>query len=241
MADSKHGTRVHHRRRGRVGHDGRRNRGGLRPQRFRRRRASSRTTSWWRGDAPMSSTPPTVRSSAASSTSRTSRRIFGRLTLTTSLSDLDGLRPRRRGRAGAPRPQARASSRSSTRSSRPDAILATNTSSLSRHGDLGRRPPSPGGSSGCTSSTRRRCRSSWRSCARSSPSPTSSRTSRRSPSGSARTPVVGRRQGGLHRQRAAVRLPQPRRLDVRDPVRLARGHRRRDEARLRAARWARSR
>ena len=44
-----------------------------------------------------------------------------------------------------------------------------------------------------------------------------------------------RRPGRLHRQRAAVRLPQPRRVDVRGPVRHPRGHRRGDEARLRAA------
>ena len=42
-----------------------------------------------------------------------------------------------------------------------------------------------------------------------------------------------RRQGRLHRQRPALRLPQPRRRDVREQVRDARGHRRRDEARLR--------
>ena len=42
-----------------------------------------------------------------------------------------------------------------------------------------------------------------------------------------------RRQGRLHRQHPAVRLPQPRRLDVRGQVRLARGHRRRDALRLR--------
>ena len=42
-----------------------------------------------------------------------------------------------------------------------------------------------------------------------------------------------RRQGRLHRQHAAVRLPQPRRGDVRGQVRLARGHRRGDAVRLR--------
>ena len=42
-----------------------------------------------------------------------------------------------------------------------------------------------------------------------------------------------RRQGGLHRQHAALRLPQPRRVDVRGPLRLPRGHRRRDAVRLR--------
>ncbi len=42
-----------------------------------------------------------------------------------------------------------------------------------------------------------------------------------------------RRQGRLHRQRAAVRLPQPRRVDVRAALRHPRGHRRRDAARLR--------
>ena len=44
-----------------------------------------------------------------------------------------------------------------------------------------------------------------------------------------------RRQGRLHRQRAAVRLPQPRRLDVRVPLRQPRGHRRRHAAGLRPA------
>ena len=34
-----------------------------------------------------------------------------------------------------------------------------------------------------------------------------------------KAPVDVRRQGRVHRQRAAVRLSQPRRLDVRDPVR----------------------
>ena len=42
-----------------------------------------------------------------------------------------------------------------------------------------------------------------------------------------------RRQGRLHRQHAAVRLPQPRGRDVRGQVRLPRGHRRRDAVRLR--------
>ena len=44
-----------------------------------------------------------------------------------------------------------------------------------------------------------------------------------------------RRPGRLHRQRAAVRLPQPRGLAVRVALRQPRGHRRGDEARLRAA------
>ena len=44
-----------------------------------------------------------------------------------------------------------------------------------------------------------------------------------------------RRQGRLHRQRPAVRLPQPRRLDVREPLRQPRGHRRRHAAGLRPA------
>ena len=42
-----------------------------------------------------------------------------------------------------------------------------------------------------------------------------------------------RRQGRLHRQHAAVRLPQPRGGDVRGQVRLPRGHRRRHAVRLR--------
>ena len=44
-----------------------------------------------------------------------------------------------------------------------------------------------------------------------------------------------RRPGRLHRQRAAVRLPQPRRRDVLRALRQPRGHRRRDEAGLRPA------
>ena len=44
-----------------------------------------------------------------------------------------------------------------------------------------------------------------------------------------------RRQGRVHRQRAAVRLPQPRGVDVREPLRVARGHRRGDAAGVRAA------
>ena len=42
-------------------------------------------------------------------------------------------------------------------------------------------------------------------------------------------------KAGLHRQRAAVRLPQPRRVDVREPLRQPRGHRRRHAAGLRPA------
>ena len=41
------------------------------------------------------------------------------------------------------------------------------------------------------------------------------------------------RQGRLHREHAAVRLPQPRGLHVRGPLRLPRGHRRGDAVRLR--------
>ena len=44
-----------------------------------------------------------------------------------------------------------------------------------------------------------------------------------------------RRPGRLHRQRAAVRLPQPRGVAVRVALRQPRGHRRGDAARLRAA------
>ena len=42
-----------------------------------------------------------------------------------------------------------------------------------------------------------------------------------------------RRQGGVHRQRPALRLPQPRRVDVREPLRDPRGPRRRHAVRLR--------
>ncbi len=45
----------------------------------------------------------------------------------------------------------------------------------------------------------------------------------------------GRRPAGVRRGRAALRLPQPGRRDVRGELRLPRGHRRGDEAGLRAA------
>ena len=58
---------------------------------------------------------------------------------------------------------------------RPDAVLATNTSSLSVT-EISTANSSPAGWSASTSSTRRRCRTSSRSSAPSSPSPTSSPT-----------------------------------------------------------------
>ena len=59
----------------------------------------------------------------------------------------------------------------------PDAILATNTSCLSVTEISTANAQPAAGSSACTSSTRRRCRTSSRSSAPSSPSPTCSTTS----------------------------------------------------------------
>ena len=104
-------------------------------------------------------------------------------------------------------PAARRRRRSPTRSWRP-----TPPPSLSPRS---RRPtPARAGSSASTSSTRRRCRTSSRSSARWSPSPTCSPTSR-ADRRAGQEPRGLRRQGRLHRQHAAVRLPQPRGLDVR--------------------------
>ena len=67
----------------------------------------------------------------------------------------------------------------------------------------------------------------------SSPSPTCSPTSQALVEPARQEPGRLRRQGRLHRQHAAVRLPQPRGLDVRGPLRHPRGHRRGDALRLR--------
>ena len=93
--------------------------------------------------------------------------------------------------------------------------------------------PSPAGSSACTSSTPRRCRTSSRSSAPWSPRSRCSTTSSALVRQARQEPGRLRRQGRLHRQHAAVRLPQPRGGDVRGQVRHPRGHRRRDAVRLR--------
>ena len=58
------------------------------------------------------------------------------------------------------------------------------------HRDLHRQPRTPAASSACTSSTRRRCRASSRSCGPSSPRPRCSRTSRRWCATLGKNPVV---------------------------------------------------
>ncbi len=74
----------------------------------------------------------------------------------------------------------------------------------------------PRGSSACTSSTRRRC-CKFVEVVRTVVSDAGRRRRRRGPRRVARQAARRRRrQGRLHRQRAAVRLPQPRGLDVRD-------------------------
>ncbi len=79
-------------------------------------------------------------------------------------------RPRRRGGRRSSSSSSRRSSRELDAIVQPDAILATNTSSPVGHRDLGRHRPTRAGSSACTSSTRRRCRSSSRSSGPWSPS-----------------------------------------------------------------------
>ena len=150
-------------------------------------------------------------------------------------------RPRRRGRAGEPRPQARdlraarqgRRGRRDPRDATPPSLSVTEIAVATARPAAGRRHALLQPGAGAEASSR--------SSAPSSPSPDvvddvqARRAEPRQAAGRRR------RQGRLHRQRAAVRLPQPRRVDVRDEVRHPRGHRRRDEARLRPARWVRSR
>ena len=72
---------------------------------------------------------------------------------------------------------------------KPETILATNTSSLSVT-EISTANSTRAGSSASTSSTRPRCRTSSRSCARSSPSRRCSRTSRRWSARLGKNPVV---------------------------------------------------
>ena len=97
---------------------------------------------------------------------------------------------------------------------RPDAILATNTSSLSVT-ELAVRTGRPGRVSACTSSTRPPCMrlvEVVRTVVTEPDVVDDVKALRRHARQGARR---DRRPGGLHRQRAAVRLPQPRRADVR--------------------------
>ena len=132
------------------------------------------------------------------------------------------------------------SSASSRASSRPTPILATNTSSPQRHRDLDRqRPPRPGHrrpllQPGARAEPRRD-HPHRRHRARGA--------RRRQGAGRAarQEPRRLRRQGRLHRQHAALRLPQPRGRDVRGQVRLAARTSTPPCASAAATRWARSR
>ena len=157
--------------------------------------------------------------------------LLGRVSFATSLSGLEGRRPRRRGGRGVAvgeeadlrRPRGR---RGPRRRDRHQHLLAVG------HRDLhGQREPGPG---------RRRALLQPRPGAglrRGGPhggdGPRRRRGRLRAGAHAGQEPRRVRRQGRLHRQHAAVRLPQPRRVDVREPLRLPRGHRRRDALRLR--------
>ena len=205
---------VHHDRRGRARHDGRRHRRGVRPQRLLggRRRGRPRRPSSAVGST--SSTPPGARSSAASSREEDQAELVGRVDVHHRPA-----RPRRRrlrgrgGRGVASRSRSR-SSASSRRIVKPETILATNTSSLSvteistanlAPGPRHRRPllqPRAG-------AELRRDHPHGRHRA-------GGARGRQGAGGPARQePRDLRRPGRVHRQHAAVRLPQPRGLDVR--------------------------
>ena len=172
MGDSRHGTRVPHDRRRRPGHDGRRDRRGVRPQRLRRRRRRADRRAVERGRAHVEhSTGRAVKRGKLSEAEQ--QAIFDRITLTTSLERPRGLRPRGRGRRRAPRPQA--ADLPAARRDRPPRRRARDQHVVACRSPRSRpRRRIPAGSSACTSSTRRRSRSSSRSSAPSSPSPTSS-------------------------------------------------------------------
>ena len=166
--------------------------------------------------------------------------ILGRIRFTTDYADLADRDLVVEAVPEQPRPQAR-DLRAARQGRRPDAdprdqhLVAVGHRDRRRHRapGAGRRhallQPGPG------------AQASSRSSARSSPTPDVVDDVEALAPSARQAARRRRRQGRLHRQRAAVRLPQPRRVDVRDEVRHARGHRRGDEARLRPARWARSR
>ena len=161
--------------------------------------------------------------------------LLGRITFAVGL---DGARPTstwRSRRCPSTSSSSRRSSRELDRVCKPDAILATNTSVAVGHRDLGRHPPAQPRGRACTSSTRPRSCGWSRWSGRWSPRRRGGRGRR----GALRPAGQGRRDhqrpGRLHRQRAAVRLPQPRGVHVRGQLRHPRGHRRGDAAGLRAA------
>ena len=150
---------VQHHRRRRPGHDGRRaSRRSSPATASRRRRRADRRAGGARRAHVQHSTDRAVKRGKLSR--RTQQAIFDRLTLTTSLADLkdcdlvveavvEHLDLKR------------SIFQQLDEIVRPDAVLATNTSSLSS--PRSRRPPrTRPGRSGCTSSTRRRCSSSSR-------------------------------------------------------------------------------
>ena len=153
-----------------------------------------------------------------------------------TLHDLDGrpaqARLRRRGRRGVAGDQEEHLPRRSTTSSRPTRSWPP-TPRRCRSPRSRPRTAAPAGSSACTSSTRRRCRTSSRSIRTVVTEPDVARGRQGAGRPAGQEPRGLRRQGRLHRQHAAVRLPQPRGVDVRGPLRHPRGHRRGDALRLR--------
>ncbi len=215
-----------------LGHDGGRHRRGVRPQRLRGASASRSTTrALERGRQHLEhSTARAVKRGKLSEDEQAE--LLDRITFTTSLKDLAGRRPRGRGGRRVARAQEGDLPRARRRSCGPTAILATNTSSLSVT-EISTANAHPGRVIGVHFFN---------------PAPVQNfveiiRTVVTEPevlddvktlvAPARQEPGRLRRQGRLHRQHAAVRLPQPRGLDVRGPLRHPRGHRRGDALRLR--------
>ena len=226
------GQRCPQRRCGRTGHDGRRHRRGVRSK----RRGCGRGRSLRAGAGPWSRAPDRFdrsRGRPRQALRGGSRRAGRPHPLRGRPRCVERCRPGHRGRTRAPRSEAEdlrgaGPGLQAESDPRDEHVVAVG------HRDLGRdEPTEPGHRHALLQSRagdeagrghqdrrhRARCRRRRRGVVR------AARQGRRD----------DQRPGRFHRQRAAVRLPQPRRHDVRGPLRQPGGHRRRDEARLRAA------
>ena len=166
--------------------------------------------------------------------------LVGRITFTTSMKDLADADFVVEAVVGVDRDQEGGLPRRSTTSCHADAILATNTSSLSVT-EISTASSHPGRVVGMhffNPAPVQNLVEVIRTVV-TEPDVLADVAGAAEPAG--QEPGRLRRPRRLHRQHAAVRLPQPRGLDVRGPLRHPRGHRRGDAATAAATRWARSR
>ena len=159
--------------------------------------------------------------------------LLGRVTLRHLARGAQGRRPRGRGGRGV------ASTIKKQIFKQLDGIVSRRRRSSPRTPPRSRSPrsppptSSPAGSSACTSSTRRPVQGFVEIVRTVVTEPEVLEDVSALVQTLGKNPVVCGDKAGLHRQHPAVRLPQPRGVDVREPLRLPRGHRRRDALRLR--------